>query len=218
MKYSIAQFDMTDSQISKFKILVKKPKDCVINALQLIDMIDQKTADICRLLVGDIGITKDQIENVLGYMEPVYKWNFYGYSRIESLADISNNVLQINKAMFCGFEGHVFLIAKDKNGNILHIDPQRTGKEICKLNQDENMNIDNECLSYITNKRKYYVLQYTDNINIKRKGFRRQVDIKGLKRSFSDYQKKIDMFYEKSLKRSVSSVVSKRNTFKKTKN
>lgn len=160
MSYSISQFPITDGQIDKFENLVKKPRDCVINALQLVGVFDSRTANIARILIGDIGVTKPQLEDLLSLVKPKFQWNFYQYSKIETLVQKTNSFLQPNNAIICGFEGHVFIIAKDNFEGIYHIDPQRTGKEICKLSPDENNSLDTQCLEYISNKNSYYILQY----------------------------------------------------------
>ena len=47
-----------DENINKFGRAIKKPKDCVINALEIIGIINTTDADIMRIVVGDNGIGK----------------------------------------------------------------------------------------------------------------------------------------------------------------
>jgi hypothetical protein len=47
------------------KRLIKKPMDCVINALQVLGLVDEKHADLMRILVGDTGPNLKKISAAL---------------------------------------------------------------------------------------------------------------------------------------------------------
>ena len=57
-----AEFEMTDTLINGFRRQIPKPMDCVINALQLMGALSSKCAELMRIVAGDGGFQKDQIE------------------------------------------------------------------------------------------------------------------------------------------------------------
>jgi len=150
----VANFQITDSSIKKFRRWVQKPRDCVINAMELIGILDQQSADIARIFIGDTGAKIPQIEQVFSLVQQLYEWKFVKLNGLQDLIQITNNDAMLKKshAMFCGYlgedEGHVFLIAKGNGGKAYYIDPQVN--EVCDLNQ---------CGNYIANKQGYFVLQ-----------------------------------------------------------
>ena len=125
---------MSDAQITSFRRWVKKPMDCVINALELIGALDGRNADLMRIASGDKGLQKDQIEHVFTYLFPSNKWDFFGYSDIKKLEHYTLNIMQPGHVIFCGYYGHnasvnaqighVFLIGKDSSGIVKYMDPQ----------------------------------------------------------------------------------------------
>ena len=154
MTYNVSNFNITDDAIASFRRFIKKPRDCVINAMELINLIDKYTADMCRIMVGDIGLTAEQIEGIFKLIYPTHNWNFYQYTNIISLDKISQTELKRGTAIFCGYSGpkgtHVFLIAKKLSGEVYYLDPQLD--LICPLT-------DPRCVYHISNQTHYYVLQ-----------------------------------------------------------
>lgn len=151
--YDVAQFKLTDDSISKFRRWIKKPRDCVINAMELLGILSDQNADIARIMVGDKGLNIKQIEDIFSLLEPNFNWNFYKFSSIETLANFTNKELKPAHAIFCGYygdEGHVFLIAKTLDGRIIYIDPQTN--ELCNLDNSS-------CFNFIGNKNAYFILQ-----------------------------------------------------------
>jgi hypothetical protein len=152
-KYQNASFPINDDSIVKFGRWVKKPRDCVINAMELIGLLSPMAADIMRILVGDKGITTQQLEDIFKYTNPRYDWNFYGFTNIQSLSSITINDLAPGYALFCGYSGnddHVFLIAKSLSGDLIYIDPQMGA--LCPLKS-------RICLNFIDSKKTYYILK-----------------------------------------------------------
>ena len=165
MSYQPAQFKMNDQQIFSFKRWVKKPMDCVINALELMGALDGRNADLMRIAVGDKGLQKDQIESMFSYLFPTNKWDFFGYTDIKLLEHFTMNIMEPGRVIFCGYYGHnvsvnaqighVFLIGKDSAGNVLYMDPQVGANGIiCNL-------MEPTCYSHIQNKNQYFILQYS---------------------------------------------------------
>ena len=151
--FDVAQFQITDDAISKFRRWVKKPRDCVINAMELLNILNAQNADLCRIMVGDTGLQVGQIEDIFSLLEPKFQWRFFKFTKLESLSDFTMNELKPGHSIFCGYlgqEGHVFLIAKSLDGKILYVDPQVN--ELCPLDQST-------CVKYIDNKQAYFILQ-----------------------------------------------------------
>ena len=182
MTFKPAEFKMSDAQIHSFRRWVKKPMDCVINALELIGALDDRNADLMRIAAGDTGLQKDQIENIFSYLFPSNKWDFFGYSDIKKLEHFAMNIMQPGHVIFCGYYGHnasvnaqighVFLIGKDHAGQIKYMDPQiGNGGTICNLVGNDT------CYGYIKDKSQYFILQYTGKTGLvggrKRKSPRR---------------------------------------------
>lgn len=147
----VAQFIIQNSYIAKFRRWVKKPKDCVINAMQLLNILDEQSADIARIFIGDTGVQKEQIEQVFSLIQQLHEWKFLQVNSLNDIREITNNILKPSHAFFCGYveknEGHVFLIAKDDSNKVFYIDPQVN--EVCDLNK---------CSNYILNKDGYFIL------------------------------------------------------------
>ena len=154
MGYEVAQFKITDDAITKFRRWIKKPRDCVINAMELLGILNQQNADIARILIGDIGAQIKQIEDIFEVVEPKFNWNFYKFTNIQRLAHFTSNELKPEHAIFCGYmgnEGHVFLITKGIDNKVYYIDPQVDA--ICNLDTKE-------CFNFIGEKNAYYILQF----------------------------------------------------------
>lgn len=153
MTYEIAEFKMTNEAIANFNRWVKLPKDCVINALEYLRILDSKMANIARIMVGNNGLTSSQIIEIFSYIKPTENWVFYKFTQIKTLSEFINK-LKPNHAIFCGYKGkykHVFLIAKDKNKKIVLIDAQRK-TPMCDLTEES-------CKNFIKDKEAYYILQ-----------------------------------------------------------
>ena len=139
-EYTLTQFGINDVQIQSFRRNVLSPKDCVINALQLIGMLDIYTANLLRItLVGQFGIDQSQIEQIFIL--------YYGYTFI--------SCLQVGHVAFAGYQDvngakHVFLIGRKTDGHVYYIDPQIN--QICNLS-------DPQCLQYIANKQFFFLLK-----------------------------------------------------------
>ena len=112
---------------------------------------------LLEFMVGESGLTTVQIQQIFKVIAPSYQWIFYRFSNINKLSNFTVNELKPSHAIVCGYmgstgEGHVFLIAKSRDGNIWYVDPQIN--KLCLLN-------DSNCLNLIDRKQGYYILQST---------------------------------------------------------
>lgn len=153
-EYMLTQFRINDAQIQSFRRNVLSPKDCVINAMQIIGMLDIYTANLMRItLVGQHGIDQSQIEKIF----ILYYGYTFKFDPITSFQDVSNTIscLQVGHVAFAGYQDvngakHVFLIGRKTDGHFYYIDPQIN--KICNL-------ADPQCLQYIANKQFYFLLK-----------------------------------------------------------
>lgn len=156
MVFTIAQFYISDENLLRFRRLVKKPRDCVINALELLGVLQATPADLMRISVGDTGLSADQIEQVFAYVSQPARWRFVRYTNIHTLEAFCYQGLLPSHVIFCGYHKqgfkHVFLIGKNNLGQVVYIDPQVNA--YCPLD-------DPRCFEYIRDAEEYYLLQST---------------------------------------------------------
>jgi alpha-tubulin suppressor-like RCC1 family protein len=167
MTFTICEFQISDTNIENFRRWVKKPMDCVINALEIIGVLDQTNADLMRIAVGDYGFSIGQIQAIFKYIWPDYEWRFYSYSNISTLVNYTNNIMTPGNVIFCGYvkkskhtsdkraTSHVLLIGKRLDHKIIYIDPQID--TFCDLNSPE-------CYKYIARADNYFILQSSASI------------------------------------------------------
>jgi hypothetical protein len=154
--YQIAEFTLRPDQFTRIEA---RPNDCVINAIQLIGGFDAGHSEVMRILVGDIGITKEKIVKIFNrVLATDYIWKFVRYDNMNRIIKHADNMPN-NTVIFCGCKtnniGHVFLI--DKNNDIIRlIDPQMDGK-VCPLTHYINGSA--ACLNYIKDADMYFILQ-----------------------------------------------------------
>lgn len=153
-RYTIAQFPFGEGNISSFGRNKPRPRDCTINAMEMLNLIDQKNADLMRIMVGDTGLTETILKDCLTYLCGDYGWKLENYTNIDTLEKIINEDLETNHAIFCGYDdAHVFLIAKNHNNEIFVIDPQlKTKYYMCDIT-------DATCYNYIKGKGKYHIIK-----------------------------------------------------------
>lgn len=156
MTYLVSQFQISDENLMLFKRFVKKPMDCVINALELLFILEHNSADLMRIVVGDYGITIEQLEDIFKYVNPQHRFRFFRYTNIETLSRFCQAELVPGHVIFCGYSmkdfKHAFLIGKKLDGSIMYIDPQPDA--FCDLSSDE-------CYEHIKDAEEYYILQST---------------------------------------------------------
>jgi hypothetical protein len=153
MGYSPAQFRLTDDSIQKFRRWIKKPNDCVVNAMELLGVIDNTHADIIRIVIQDKPLEKSQIREIFSYVQPRHVWRMTPFKDINLLKTFTRDILQPGYASFMAYSGnpgHVFIIAKNLKGEVMYVDPQVN--VICNLD-------DPRCYQYIANKESYFILE-----------------------------------------------------------
>jgi len=146
----IVQFPLSDKSIADFKRFVVKPMDCVINALQIAKVLDNKNANILRIsCAGETGFTPTQLENVF-ILHDGHHYEYKEVGTYQELVNIVETTLKPGHGMFVGYtfyetrqvpvireervfmeeeefkEGHAFILARKLDGSIWLIDPQST--------------------------------------------------------------------------------------------
>jgi len=124
----MAAFSMSDSQLDGFKRHVAHSSDCVINAMQLLGLIDERTGDLMRITAMPLsGFHQQQIEKLMERTTG-YKYDFRSSSSYrEFLTAVTQ--LEADRAIFCGIKrsngtSHAFIIGRGRNGTLYFIDPQ----------------------------------------------------------------------------------------------
>lgn len=164
MEKKLATFDFTNENMDQFSRDIIRPMDCVINALQLLKLLDNDTAQLLRLsCVGTQGLVINQIEKMTNYMSYRKDGTLMMFSEIDNwdvFVELISSTLNYNSACFCGYRNnqgfsHVFVIARDENGDLFLLDPQMD-TELCILSEDA-------CVNEIKNNiNSWYVLEVTN--------------------------------------------------------
>ena len=156
-KMLISQFRMSDDNLYKFQRLVNNPKDCVINAMQIIGMIDSKAAEVLRIMVGNRGFQVTEIESIFMLYRP-HRFKFETFPNFEIWKKTFIRTLLPGNVIFAGYNGHVFIIGRLLNGLMVLIDPQLPeGSRFCYLGEN------NMCENFIKyNSRTYYILTHSE--------------------------------------------------------
>jgi hypothetical protein len=149
----LTQFRITNEQILGFRRYIKSPRDCVINALQIIGILDERSSNLIRIIMAsqNIEIFTTQIEAIF----TLYSGKKFRFKPTSSYAKFSTyirNNLAPGHACFAGYESsqrHAFLIGRNLDGTILYIDPQL--ETICPLESPQ-------CSQLIANNTKWYLL------------------------------------------------------------
>ena len=126
--------------------------DCVVNAMEILGIINSKEAGLQRSRIGSSGIMPEDFLQKFHNTNPDYIYRFAQISMNELMPWINNDMPKLTM-IFCGYKdqkniGHVYIIAKDSDGKIFLLDPQ-LNPPICELRN---------CFAYITNKSSYYIL------------------------------------------------------------
>ena len=134
----LSLFSITDEQIASFNRGVQTPMDCFINALQLLGVINDMTANIMRIsAAGRAGFSQEEIEKIFILLTK-HNHDFKATPNIAEFSTWIASHLPPGKVVFAGHEGqsnHVYLIGRAADGRILYIDPQLG--TICDLSLEE---------------------------------------------------------------------------------
>lgn len=134
------QFPITNEKLNNFTRMKQKPKDCVINAFQILGLLDARSADIMRIAVGEEGLVESQIEETFDFVLKS-RFKFVEDSDKEKLGLYVGKFLQPDNVVFIGVKytdetRHVFLIGKYRDGRAVYIDPESPNSG-CILNKEE---------------------------------------------------------------------------------
>ena len=148
----LSQFKITDEQLLSFKRTAPTPMDCFINALQILGVVNNITANIMRLSsAGKTGFTTEEIEKIFIFISG-HNHDFKATGSPQEFAEwIAANLIP-GHVVFAGHQGdinHVYLIGRQVNGNLVYIDPQ--AGIFCDLSSPE-------CQRYLTNNRVYRLM------------------------------------------------------------
>jgi len=151
----LSQFRITDDNIKKFNRQFQVPMDCFINAMELMDVLDTKSANIMRIsTLGKTGFTKEQIEIIFMYTFG-NNFDFKKTNRFDEWSKWISLYLQPGHIVFAGYTNHVFLIGRLLDNTILYIDPQIP--TLCNLD-------DPACQQYVENKNEWYLLFHSQKV------------------------------------------------------
>ena len=145
---TLSQFKISDENIAGFKRFVDKPMDCVINALQIFGALDNYSSNILRIsCAGDAGFYKEQIEKIFILLLG-NNFDFQSSDNYQEFVEVIEKTLLPGHGVFAGYTGHVFIIARKKNGVIMLIDPHRSSI-LCEIDK---------CQDYIRDNKEFYLL------------------------------------------------------------
>jgi len=146
----LSQFKITDSDLQILRDF-KLPMDCFINALQIMKVLDNKSANIMRLssLEKQKGFLKEEIEVIFIY-NFMTNFDFKSTNSYQVWSNLIIAELKPAHVVFAGYDGHVFLIGRKMNGKIFYIDPQ-VPTVLCDLS-------DPNCEGFLQNKNNYFLL------------------------------------------------------------
>ena len=146
----LTQFSISDSNLSGFQRIFSSPMDCFINALQIIGIFDNKTANTLRITTKsrETGFTIEEIELIFLF-NINHNCTFMSTTNWDEFKQMINKNLQPGKVTFAGYPGHVFLIGRNYDGVVLYIDPQVSA--YCNLDSPE-------CTFLISNQPMWYLL------------------------------------------------------------
>jgi len=131
--WNVAYFPLTDQTLEQFIRKLPHGMDCVVNALQLLDLVDNKLAAFLRIITRQRGIYSDEIEGIFRVNYPDKEWRFQGYP-LQNIHDWEYLYFLVNNippkhVVFAGVKWpeeryHVIIIGRSQDGRIVLIDPQ----------------------------------------------------------------------------------------------
>jgi len=152
----LLQYPIQLDNLCLFRRLIQTEYDCVINALQIIGLIDDTTSQLLRISSAgqQTGFTQDQI----GKIFTLYTKQQCKFLGPESWDNFKKELTDKLKPQHVTIVGeikdnikHVFLIA-NINSKFIYIDPHIKDYAFCGLDEDPN------CLNLIQDKDGYYLL------------------------------------------------------------
>ncbi len=124
---SLSLFPITNEQIATFSRGIQSPMDCFINALQLLGVINNISANIMRIsAAGKSGFSQEEIEKIFILLTG-HNHDFKATPSSQEFSKWISIHLPPGNVVFAGYEGqskHVYLIGRTIDGQIAYIDPQ----------------------------------------------------------------------------------------------
>ena len=137
---SVALFVLPPEFVKDFSRTKNNPIDCVINALQLLGIVDMSCSHLLRVVIKE-QLNNNQIDEIF---EWVYQGSGYAFKMTDMTSTTNNdsfkqfatNSLPMGHAAIFGVQwkspgqgGHVFVIAKGTDNQVYLIDPHITTKD-----------------------------------------------------------------------------------------
>jgi hypothetical protein len=131
--WEMLQFPVQATEaFARFERQIIRPMDCVINALQILGIVQQQSADIMRILVNDTGVTAEQLELIFDTLYPGREHHFQPMNATNFVKNLSRMKYdQSPSIIFAGVTyksggKHAFLIERSSmGGHFKVIDAQR---------------------------------------------------------------------------------------------
>lgn len=145
--WDVSYFPITNDVLNTIgQRYIRKPMDCVINAMQAVGIVDSRSADIMRIFVGDRGIQESEIMSMFEYIfKRRFRFSVFDSSNYQMLFNILNNdtIIPRSTAIFAGLllnngNKHMIIIGKTVDGELIYIDAQNP--LLCNLNNGSCMN------------------------------------------------------------------------------
>jgi len=156
---TLFEMRITDQNFCNFKRYLNSPRDCFVNAMQIMGLIDTNAANLLRISsAGRVsGFSGEEIAsifilytNYFFIFREMANWNAFG----QQVMKISPGTVTLGGYRKNGV-GHVFLIGKTTQNKMIYIDPQIQNNTLCFLDEAQ-------CENHIKNMDKYYLLYRND--------------------------------------------------------
>lgn len=164
---TLVEIKISDQNLCNFRRYMNSQMDCLINAMQLMGLIDSKAANLVRISFAGTtsGFTIEQISSIF----ILYTNRFCLFRQMANFDVFRTQVIKINPGTVTlggyvsGGISHVFLIGKTTSGQMVYIDPRETISTYCNLSEQH-------CLNILLNKDFYYLL-YQNNTKLTQEQF-----------------------------------------------
>lgn len=158
---TLLQVTITDEHLCNFRRFIGSPMDCLINAIQLMGLIESKEANLLRIsAAGTAGFSIEQISSI--FILYTHKFCLFKQTNDFNIFGTQLTKMLPGTVALGGYSGggfsHVFLIGKSLNGTMVYIDPQQEVNTFCNLSEEQ-------CVNTLKNKDAYYLL-YHNNVNL----------------------------------------------------
>jgi hypothetical protein len=150
----LAQFPISDDNISNFTRNVMSPRDCVISALQLMGFINNQMSNLLRITcAGKTGFQQEEIELIFTLLTG-FAFHFQSVNKGQEFLSYITKHLRIGHVVFAGILDHVFLLWRRNNGSIWYIDPSVS--TVCNI-------MDPACNKWFNTANIFFLLHHSEN-------------------------------------------------------